>query len=243
MSEGAAFNIEDPNGQSAKEILKREIDEALDDYFLLLSRRGLDKHSRNQLEEDIKHKRQLLIQLTQQLNARSELDDAFSGQIETQLGLAEKGIETGREKLRARPDGLDNVEAIIADMKIYSDELNKVDLALGRVGETLKSRSAEKEEKEEIENLIIELKIMINAFMKIGGEIQRLILSLKVDDKAELVRRQLKMVNDAVQAIKNFDETSKDKNELNKIKEHFYEHFDEILLFYEELRDLKNNNF
>jgi len=235
MSEGFSFdNLENSNGQSAQEILRNQIDEALDDYFLLLSKRGLDQ-DRTQLDRDIQDKRKLLIQLTQRFSSQLELDDAFSEQINIQLGLAEKSIEIGKAELGARTDGRDNVEAIIAEMRAYSDELNRIDLALDTIKGTLENKQAEQQETEE---LVFELKTMIKAFMKLGGEIQKLILTLKVDNKNELVQRQLQIMNDVVQAIKNFDEISKDRNELNKIKEHFYEHFDEALHFYEELRDL-----
>jgi hypothetical protein len=234
MSENFAFdNMDSQPGKSTQEVLRQNIDTALDDYFMLLSRRGLDE-DRAKLDRNIQDKRQLLIQLSQQLDSQLELDDTFSEQINIQLGLAEKGIETGRQELTARTDGLDNVEAIIADMRAYMDMLNRVDLSLDSIKDTLENKQIERQE---IEELVFELKTMIKAFMKLGGEIQRLILLLKVDNKEALVQRQLRIMNDVVQAIKNFDEISKDKDELNKIKGHFYEHFDEALHFYEELRD------
>lgn len=234
MSENFSFdNTDKEPGQGAQEILRNDIDAALDDYFILLSRRGLDK-DRAQLDKDIQDKRQILIQLAQQLDSQLELDDLFSEQINIQLGLAEKGIEIGKKELADRTDGLDNVEAIIADMRAYSDALNRVDLSLDSIKGTLEGNQVEKQE---VEELVFELKTMIKAFMKLGGEIQRLILALKVDDKGALVQKQLKIMNNVVQAIKNFDEISDDKDELNRIRKHFYEHFDEALHFYEELRD------
>jgi hypothetical protein len=221
-------------GQSAQEVLRSEVDSALDDYLLLLSRRGLDKN-RARLDEEINNKRQLLIELTQRLNGQLEQDDVFSEKVDVQLDLAEKGIEIGKRELEARDDGRDNIEAIMTDMEEYDNQLRRVDEVLDSISGILENKDTEKEG---TEVLIFELKTMIRAFMSIGGEIQRLLVSLKVDNKAELIQRQIGIMNDVVGSIKNFDETSKDKDKLNKMKEHFYTHFDEALLFYEDLRDL-----
>ncbi len=238
MSESGPNPFESPEkepAQSAQEILKLEIDKVLDEYFLLLSRRGLEKDE-NDLYKDIDEKRQELVDLTQKLDGQIESDELFSNKLDTQLDLAEKGIEIGKEKL----DGKDNIEDIMTNMRAYGEELKKLDIALNNIKGTIEKKD---EEKEELETLIFELKTMINSFIKIGEEIQRLITSLDVDNKQELVQRQVSTMNRAfhfIAGIQDTDKTIENKDKLNNLKTHFYKHFDETMHFYEELRDLKN---
>jgi hypothetical protein len=235
MSEPNPFdNAEKPPVSPTQETLRSDMDSVLDEYFLLLSRKGLDKDQVN-LDEEIQNKRKVLIELSQELNGQEELDHAFSEKVDAQLDRAEKGIDTGKQELKTREDGKDNVEAIIADMEEYAEQFRRVDGVLDTIKDTLESKDPEKDE---VEALIFELKTMIKSFMNIGAEIQKLFLALEVNNKRELNQRFTTIVNGVVSAIKNFDETDRDKNKLDKMKKHFYTHFDEALHLYEELRDL-----
>ncbi|MBT6691261.1 hypothetical protein HOB10_02940 [Candidatus Parcubacteria bacterium] len=228
MSKAFSFdNIENQPGQLAQEVLRNNIDSALDDYSVLLKRR-VEGQVDEKLEQQIQEQRQNLIQLSQQLDSQLELDDVFFERVSELLEVADKGIEIGRKELQDRSDGKSNIEAIISDMREYANQLARIDAQLLNVD----TDSTESEE------IILELKTMIRAMTSMAGEIQRVILSLEREDKADLIRRQVKIMNDLVSAIKHFDELDKDINKLKKIREHFYKHFDEAIFFYEELKDL-----